>query len=475
MTGPGEIAVLDVGKTHVKIVVTDHAGQVVDSRQTENGVRPGPPWAHHDLAALAPWLAGTLAELCRLHPVTDVMPVGHGAGAVLVAADPDAADGTGCALPMMDYEAPCPAEIDAIYRTEAGPFRERGSAIMMASTHSARQLLRMQTERPRAVAGAAGFLQIAQYWAWWLSGVMASEHTMLGAQSHLRDVPRGCWTDIVTRHGWDRLMPPFRSAWEVLGTVRAGLVRRCGLPPELRIHTGAHDSSAHFYRYRAAGLERFTLVSTGTWIVALSAEADVGTFAEDRGLSVNADIDGAPVGGALSMGGRAFAAIAGRGWRGQLADPAAVARLIERGTFALPSYSADAGQVPGSAGRGRIVGPAPQDQAERTALAVVHAALLTVTCAGALTPDQRLILDGTFLAEPLYARLVAGFAGGREVRTAPASGGVAAGAALLVDHADRTTPVPLDLVAAAEPPEGPDYAAYAEEWRSRAATGERYE
>ncbi|MFZ5710048.1 MAG: hypothetical protein ACOY4T_10245 [Pseudomonadota bacterium] len=33
---------------------------------------------------------------------------------------------------------------------------------------------------------------------------------------------------------------------------------------------GGHDSSLNFHRYAATGLSDFTLVSTGTWIVAMS-------------------------------------------------------------------------------------------------------------------------------------------------------------------------------------------------------------
>jgi sugar (pentulose or hexulose) kinase len=241
--------------------------------------------------------------------------------------------------------------------------------------------------RPRrpAVAGAAHYLNVAQYWAWWLSGVPASEHSAMGAQSHLWNVPQRRFAPIVARHGWGRLMPPFRPAWEVLGPVRPALCARFGLPPGLSVLTGAHDSSANFYRYRAAGITGFTLVSTGTWIVAMSARgAGRRAATRRRGMTINADMEGAPVGGALAMGGREFGAVAGPGWQGARADPDALARIVARGTMALPSFGANAGQFPGSAGRGRIAGPPPETQAERTALAVLYAALLTVACADAL-------------------------------------------------------------------------------------------
>ncbi|MCU0911453.1 MAG: FGGY family carbohydrate kinase [Rhodobacteraceae bacterium] len=474
--GPGEVAVLDIGKTNLKLCVADRDGAVIETVSTANAVRTGPPWRHHDLAALAPWVGATLADLSRRHPLRVVVPVGHGSGGVLTGSDPDAGgpglEGTGAALPMIDYEDDFPKALDAEYRAQAGTFEDRGSPVMMASTHAARQLLRMQAEAPDAVAGAAHYLNVAQYWAWWLSGVPASEHTAMGAQSHLWNVPQRRFAPIVARHGWARLIPPFRPAWQALGPVRPALAGRFGLPAGLTVLTGAHDSSANFYRYRAGGLSDFTLVSTGTWIVALSAEAPVANLGEARGMTINADMAGAPVGGALAMGGREFAAVAGPGWRGARADPRALARIVARGTMALPSFGANEGQFPGSAGRGRIAGPPPQGQDERTALAVLYGALLTVACAEALGGGACLVLDGTFLQEPLYAPLVAALRPGRPTRVSHDPAGVAAGAALLAGHEARTAPVPLALDAPPDLPPLRGLDRYAAAWAAAAAEGQ---
>jgi sugar (pentulose or hexulose) kinase len=471
-SAPGEVAVLDIGKTNLKLCVADRAGRVIETASTANVVRPGPPWRHHDLAALTPWVGATLADLARRHPLKVVVPVGHGSGGVLTGPDPDAGgpglEGTGAALPMIDYEDDFPPALDAAYREQAGSFEDRGSPVMMASTHAARQLLRMQAEAPAAVAGAAHYLNVAQYWAWWLGGVAASEHTAMGAQSHLWNVPERRFAPIVSRHGWTRLIPPFRPAWAALGPVRPALAARFGLPSGLTVLTGAHDSSANFYRYRAAGLSDFTLVSTGTWIVALSAEAPVAGLSEARGMTINADMTGAPVGGALAMGGREFAAVAGPGWRGARADPGALARVVERGTMALPSFGANEGQFPGSAGRGRVAGPPPDGQAERTALAVLYGALLSVACAEALGGGSRLVLDGTFLQEPLYAPLVAALRPGAPTLVSHDPSGVAAGAALLAGHAARTAPVPLALDTSPPLPPLPGLDRYAADWRAAA-------
>ena len=380
--------------------------------------------------------------------------------------DPDAG-GTGLALPMIDYEQPCPHEIDAEYKRKAGSFEDRGSPVMMASTHAARQLFWMERAEPEGFAQARHYLNIAQYWGWWLTGEAASEYSAMGAQSHLWNVPRHRRSPIVESQDWERLMPDYRPAWTALGTIRKELVRRLGLPDGIRVLTGAHDSTANYYRYHADGLRDFTLVSTGTWIVALSREADLSALDEARSATINADMEGNPVGGALVMGGREFSAIAGKNWSGAHADPEVLARIVERKTFAIPSFSKNEGQFPGSGGRGRILGPPPQDQDERTALALLYTTLLTVTCADVLNGGDTLVLDGTFLKEPLFAPLVAALRGTRPTLLSDEPHGVVAGAVRLVDHGaeDRPKRVSLDQVA---PANVPGLAEYFEHWRSAA-------
>ncbi len=92
-----------------------------------------------------------------------MIATGHGSGGMLVGANPNAG-GDGLALAMIDYEQPLPEEVREAYAPLAGSFQDRGSAVMMAATHQARQLLWMEREAPAAVAGAAWYLGIPQYW-----------------------------------------------------------------------------------------------------------------------------------------------------------------------------------------------------------------------------------------------------------------------------------------------------------------------
>jgi sugar (pentulose or hexulose) kinase len=458
------VAVLDMGKSNIKLNAVTGAGEVIETVSIPNPVLPGPPWRHHDLEAICDWVLSSLAVFCHRHPIKIFVTSGHGSGGVLVGDDPYGPRG-GVALPMIDYEQDAPDGLNEIYLPLSGSFLDRGSVTLQAMTHQGRQLFLMQRSEPERFAKARWFLNIPQYWAWRLTGVARSEHSIMGAQSHLWNVVEQRFAPIVESQSWQRLMPPFAPAWEVLGTISESLARQHGLPPGVQVHCGAHDSSVNFYRYQAAGLAGVTVVSTGTWLVVLGDGVDPGKLDEHRNMTCNSDVYGKPLGGALTMGGREFHHVAGDQPRGAIADPAIVAALVARRTFSLPSFGAESGQVKGSAGRGRVVGPAPQNDAERLALAVLYLALLTVNCADALGSDREVVLDGTYLKDPLYARLVAALRPEARTLENHEGDGVASGAALLCSHAKRNEPVALDLSIPAPLDRFPDLKSYAAEWR----------
>jgi sugar (pentulose or hexulose) kinase len=458
----GTVAVLDVGKSNVKLSACTAEGHVCETLTLPNTVLPGPLWRHHDMASQNDFVLEGLAALSRRHPLQHFVASGHGSGGLLVGDDPDR-NGTGLVLPMIDYEQPLPLGLDAAYAPLSGGFFDRGSAVMMAATHTARQMFWAETAEPKAFATARWCLGIPQYWAWRLTGAAVSEASILGAQSHLWNVKKQSWAPIVNYRGWARLMPPFARAADDLGRIRPDLAQRHGLPA-LRVHAGGHDSSLSFFRYQTAGLSDFVTVSTGTWIVCFADRMNLDRLDETRGMTCNADMDGAPLGGVLTMGGREYSSVAGDQPKTVRATTETLARLIADGAMALPTFGSNDGQFPGSAGRGRILGLLPETAEDRHALAVLYTALLAVTCGSMLDPARPWVLDGSFLSDPAFAGLVAALRPGRKTLVAPESYGIAAGAALLcrppgIVSLDLTEAQPLDL---------PNLNTYAARWRALA-------
>ncbi len=454
------VAVLDVGKTNVKLSAVGADGKVLETLSTPNAVSPGPPYRHHDVVALEDWAIGALGDLGGRHEIGAIVACGHGSGGVLVDAD-------GPAMPMIDYEDEPPAGLNALYRAVVGDYRARGSPIMLAASHTARQMLWLETAWPHEFAEARHFLGLPQYWAWRLSGVAASEFSMLGAQSHLWTVPDRGFAPIVAARGWAEKLPPIVPAWTTLGPLKPDLARQTGLSERTRVLCGAHDSSANFYRYQAAGLRGLTVVSTGTWIVALSDETPPEALDEVRGMGCNADPAGNPLAGALCMGGREFSLVAGEQPAGAVADPQVLAAMVARGSFPVPCFGEEDGLLPGRGGRGRFVGPPPEGAPQRRALALLLAALLTDFLLDTLGSAGDVVLDGTFVKDPLYPALIAALRPAQRTLFDLHGYGTAAGAALLASHSTRTAPAPLALQTPAKL-DIPDLLSYRASWRALA-------
>jgi sugar (pentulose or hexulose) kinase len=451
------VAVFDVGKTNVKLCAATEDGTIMDMLSAPNIVREGPPYRHHDLAALEAWLMAGLRDLARRYPIEAFVTCAHGSGGVLLGPD-------GPALPMVDYEQPLPGDVDEAYRALAGSYRDRGSAIMLGSAHLARQMLWQAMHWPEKFSRAVAFVPTPQFWAWRVSGVLATEVTSLAAQSHLWSPADARQGPIVARMRWQHLIPPMRKAWETLGPIKPDIAVRTGLNPATRVVCGIHDSSANFYRYQAAGLSDMTVVSTGTWIVALTDRNEIDHDLERPGHACNADVAGRPIPGMLTMGGREFSEVMA-GSSGP-ASHEMLDRLVCSRTFALPFFGSDDGLFPGAARRGRLDGPLAGVPAARFTLAVLYAALLTTECTEDLPRASTIVLDGSFVKDPLYGAIVAALLPHARVLVSRTTTGTATGAALLASHMTRRQVAPL----AAEAPEKfslPDLSSYRAHWRSR--------
>src|SRR3954451_21214378 len=100
-TGTSRIAVLDIGKTNLKLVVASDDGWPLETHTIPNAANTAGPYLAYDLAWLEEWFLDALAVASQRHAIGAVIATAHGCGAVLV-------DGHQPVLPMMDYEAVSP-------------------------------------------------------------------------------------------------------------------------------------------------------------------------------------------------------------------------------------------------------------------------------------------------------------------------------------------------------------------------------
>ena len=418
----GCVAVFDLGKTNMKVVVFDPTGKVAAERGHPNGsIAPDARWPYLRLNTEGAWtfLVGALKEIGARFPIEAISIAAHGAAGVLLSDD-------GLALPPMDYEFGGFGVVDADYEAARPPFEETLSPSVPRGLNLGRQLFYLERHFPAEFARARAFLAYPQYFAWRLSGVTASEATSLGAHTDLWRPAEGRLSSMVDKLGWRRLFPPMRNAWDTLGTLKPDVAAAAGLSPDVRVVCGAHDSNASLVPHLVSRREPFTVISTGTWVI-IMAVGGKGRLDPKADMLANVDVRGEPVPTARFMGGREFAVLAGEAPAD--ADEADIAAAVASGALALPAFSDQGGPFAGRTGR--IEGEAPATPRGRAALATLYAALMAAHLLQRLQAPGDLIVEGGFTRSPAFAAVLARLMPGRRVVVAPMSAGAAAGAALL--------------------------------------------
>jgi L-fuculokinase len=431
----GCVAVFDLGKTNIKVVVFDSSGNALAERARANTPLAADarcPYLSLDAQGAWTFLVGALKDVSARFPIEAIAIATHGAAGALVTDD-------GLALQPMDYEFGGYGVIDADYEAARPPFAETLSPSVPRGLNLGRQVFYLERHFPAEFATARAFLAYPQYFAWRLSGIMASEVTSLGAHTDLWRPTEGRLSSMVDKLGWRRLFPPMRNAWDTLGTLRPEVAAATGLAPEVRVVCGAHDSNASLVPHLVSRRDPFTVISTGTWVIimAVGGKARLDPKAD---MLANVDVRGEPVPTARFMGGREFAVLAGEAPAD--ADEADVAGAVASGALALPAFSDQGGPFAGRIGR--IEGDAPATPKARAALATLYAALMTAQLLERLEAPGDLIVEGGFTRSPAFAAVLARLMPGRRVVIAPMSAGAAAGAALLAHWGEQREPPRLD-------------------------------
>ena len=430
-------AILDLGKTNLKLLAIDSDGRVLDSLTAGNRPAAAPPYLHLDARAVWDWLLPALQRLAARHPIRAIVPCAYGSTAALI-------DGSGLVLPIMDYEADPPEEIKAAYAEAAPSFDEACAPTNPGGLTLGRQVFWQSRAFPEEFGRVRHILPNAQFWAWRLSGVAATEVTSLGAQTHLWAPKAGDYSSLVDRQGWRPLFPPMRKAWDVLGPITPEVAAATGLPPETPVLCGIHDSSANYLRYLAAGMSDFTLMSTGTWVINFNAAQPLDGLDPARDTCSNTDIHGNPIACSRFMGGREFDILAD-GAPPEAATLDDVAALIAAGTMALPSFTDSGGPFPGTGGKGRIVGPEPKTPAARVALATLYTALMCSESIDVIGSTNDVVIDGALARNDLFCRLLADLRLGQTIRVSTTGDGTALGASRLCWWQDAGTRTEISL------------------------------
>jgi sugar (pentulose or hexulose) kinase len=403
--------VIDIGKSHAKLLLVNDSGEVLEQHGRKNApVTAALGYTALDIGGLTDWICSTLAASALTRRCARVIPCTHGAAFV-------ALDGNGLAWPAMDYEFDgCAGQTSALhpaYQSQRDAFESTLSPDLPMGLNAARQLYWLQHTHPDAWARTRCLLPYPQYWAWWLSGVAASEVSSLGCHTQLWLPDRQEFSALATSQGWAALFAPLAPAWQVLGTVRPALTETLGLPAACEVHAGVHDSNACLARY-LSNAQDLTVVSSGTWTVLMAPDASTATLRAERDMLCNVNVLGQATPTARFMGGREFAAILD-GAPPDLGTLDDIASLLHSQTLALPSFAPQGGPFMHRTGQivraGETIPLSMLRPGERSALAALYCAQLTAWLVLQLRPTAthaRVVVEGPLAHNPLYLGLLQG-------------------------------------------------------------------
>ena len=452
---PRHIAVIDIGKTNAKLVLIDSAAQAqLAAENTPNTIVEGAPYPHADVDRLWRFIADGLRRFQATHGVDGISITTHGATGALVSAN-------GLVLPVLDYESDAPEASEEAYDRVRPPFAETLSPRLPFGLNWGAQLYWQSRAFPEDFAEATAILAYPQYWAWRLTGVLASEVTSLGCHTDLWAPERGEFSTMVDALGWRHLFPPISPAASVIGTLLPAIAAETGLPQTTPVTCGIHDSNASLVPHLGRQETPFTIVSTGTWTIVMTVGGQTRALDPGRDSLANVDAHGRPVPTSRFMGGREFDLLVP-----EIAEPSAddIAFVLAHDIQALPGFMPGVGPFPNQTGRWTR-DPDTLTPGQRTAAASLYLALMVRSCLDLCGLGRSITLEGPLARNRLFGAALAHLAG-VPVRASGDATGTSLGASLLFGGS-----LPRAGASNAfEPLNSPGFDTYVENWRKRVAS-----
>ncbi|WP_430427167.1 FGGY-family carbohydrate kinase [Maribacter litoralis] len=255
-------AIFDIGKTNKKFFLFDEDHQEIYREYTRfEPIIDEDGHPTEDLHSLQVWLKEVFDRIlnAKEHNITAINFSTYGASFVHL-------DENGKVLtPLYNYTKPMDEKVLNDFYEKYGPKNEFVKATGSSDSgmlNSGMQLFWIKHTKPEIYEKIAFSLHLPQYLSYVFTGIPLSEYTSIGCHTGLWNYADKDYHSWVYKEGIHRILPPIVSTETSINMNYNG--------KRIKIGVGIHDSSAALLPYVRSIKQKFILVSTGTWSIALN-------------------------------------------------------------------------------------------------------------------------------------------------------------------------------------------------------------
>ncbi len=353
------IAVIDIGKTHKKILIYDPQLRIVDTEFIRIPEIVEDDVLYDDLEELKKWILQTLSAFSTRYNIKVISTSAHGATYTLV-------DDTGeSVVPQVAYNTDPGDDFHLKFYELCGDAVELQKSTATPNfnllINPAKGIYFSQLKFPKAFSRAKHLLLYNHFFGYWLTGNVYADPTYVGNHTYLWDFNNHCWSGVADKLGIRHLLPEiFKSPWESIGVLKSEIAKQTGLSKDTIVTAGIHDSNGALLPYIISMNEPFLLNSTGTWCVIMNERDEVRFETEELGKVVfyNMSAFWKPIKTAIFLGGMEFEYYSDllKKLHGRddypVFNPEIIQKIInDKSKFILPSIAKGIGQFPDSVPR----------------------------------------------------------------------------------------------------------------------------
>lgn len=256
-------AIFDIGKTNKKFFLFDKNFKEIyreyihfDEINDEDG------YPSEDLLSLQKWIKTLFQKIVndKKYNVIAINFSSYGASFVHL-------DENGKILtPLYNYTKPLEEKIVNSFYSKYGPefeFLKKTGTSNSGMLNSGMQLYWLKHTKPEIYKNIKYSLHLPQYLSYIFTGIPFSEYTSIGCHTALWDYDKKDYHQWVYTENIHKILPPIVPTETSMNMNYNG--------KRIKIGVGIHDSSAALLPYIRSSKKPFVLISTGTWSISLNA------------------------------------------------------------------------------------------------------------------------------------------------------------------------------------------------------------